>query len=360
MRLQIDGRQGFSALKQEPSGPVAIILDPRAKGGSHGRIDLPDWPDRRDHGDTFVLWAAVGIFNMAVELETVGALSPLDEDIVTPLEEEDWFLQWTPVIAGAVGAAAFSFIFVTFGAAIGLGISSTSPTWRDTSVALAILSGLYLILQAIISFGFGGYIAGRARNRFEVGEPDEIETRDGVHGLIAWALAVMFGAALAALIGSSALTRTSASATTPSASAAEPLLSYELDRLFRAARRPANVDISSERAEAGRILITSSSHSGVSSDDRSYLIQLVASTTGLSPTDAEKRVDTAIADSKTAIARSRHATIILAFSLASATLLGAVAAWAAAAAGGRHRDGEPLPEWMGHANKFARRRTALP
>jgi hypothetical protein len=283
-------------------------------------------------------------------------VSPLDEEIVTPLDEEDWFLQWTPVVAGAVGAAAFSFILMTFGAAVGLGVSSTSPTWRDASVALAILSGLYLIQQAVVSFGFGGYIAGRARTRFEPAETDEVESRDGVHGLMAWALAVLLGAALVALVGASTLSRSSPSTFAANASAAEPLLSYELDRLFRSARRPANVDMTSERAEAGRILMTSSSHSGGSADDRTYLVQLVASATGLSPTEAERRVDTAIADSKTAIARSRHNTIILAFSLASATLLGAVAAWAAAAAGGRHRDGAPLSDWMAHANRFGRRR----
>jgi hypothetical protein len=288
------------------------------------------------------------------------AVSPFDEEIVTALDEDDWFLQWTPVVAGAIGAAAFSFILVTFGAAIGLGVSSTSPTWRDASVALSILSGIYLIFQAIISFGFGGYIAGRARMRLEDAEADEVESRDGVHGLMAWALAVLLGGALAALIGASTLNRSSATALTPNTSVAEPLLSYELDRLFRSARRPPNVDVSSERAEAGRILMTSSSHSGVTSDDRAYLIQLVASTTGLSPPEAERRVDSAIADSKTAIARSRRTTIILAFSLASATLLGAVAAWAAAAAGGQHRDGAPLPEWMAHTNRFARRRIAAP
>ena len=260
----------------------------------------------------------------------------------------------------ALGAAALSFILVTFAVAVGLGVSSTSPTWRDASVALSILSGIYLIFQAIISFGFGGYIAGRARMRLEDAEADEVESRDGVHGLMAWALAVLLGGALAALIGASTLNRSSATALTPNTSVAEPLLSYELDRLFRSARRPPNVDVSSERAEAGRILMTSSSHSGVTSDDRAYLIQLVASTTGLSPPEAERRVDGAIADSKTAIARSRRTTIILAFSLASATLLGAVAAWAAAAAGGQHRDGAPLPEWMAHANKFARRRIAAP
>jgi hypothetical protein len=58
------------------------------------------------------------------------------------------YLDWTSVIAGALTAAALSFILVTFGAAIGLGVSSTAPTWRDASVALWILSGIYLLLQA--------------------------------------------------------------------------------------------------------------------------------------------------------------------------------------------------------------------
>jgi hypothetical protein len=67
----------------------------------------------------------------------------------------------------ALGAAALSFILVTFAVAVGLGVSSTSPTWRDASAALAILSGIYLILQAIVSFGLGGYIAGRAQSALD-------------------------------------------------------------------------------------------------------------------------------------------------------------------------------------------------
>jgi hypothetical protein len=264
------------------------------------------------------------------------------------------YLQWTPVVAGAFSAAAFSFILVTFAITIGLGVSSTSPTWRDASAALAILSGIYLILQALVSFGVGGYIAGRIRMPTGALGTEEVAHRDGVHGLAAWALAVLLGAALAAVIGASTINRASSAATTPSATAAEPLLSYEIDRLFRAARRPANVDMSLERAEAGRILMTSSSHNGISGDDRAYLIQQVGSTTGLSPADSERRVDAIIAASKAAIARSRRSTIILAFSLAAATLLGAVAAWAAATAGGRHRDGAPLPEWMAYANRLER------
>jgi len=144
------------------------------------------------------------------------------------------------------------------------------------------------------------------------------------------------------------------------ATPAEPLLSYELDKLFRAPRRPPNTDMREARAEAGRILMTSSSHSGLGSDDRTYLVQQVASLTGLAAPDAERRVDTVIADSKAAIDRARRNSIIVAFSVAVATLIGAVVAWAAAVAGGRHRDGEPLPNWMASSNRFHRNPRMMP
>lgn len=278
-----------------------------------------------------------------------------------PMVGDRRYLQWSPVIAGAIAAAALSFILVGFGVAIGLGVSSASPTWRDASAALALLSGLYLILQAIVSFGFGGYIAGRTMRT--VGpelDDEEQERRDGMHGLASWALAVLIGATLLALLAASALDRAPVRATGASVTAAEPLLSYELDRLLRSPRRPPNADMREARAEAGRILLTSSSHSGVSADDRAYLVQQVTALTGVAAPDAERRVDSAITDSKTAIARTRRSSIIVAFSIAAATLLGAVAAWAAACAGGRHRNGAPLPNWMASSNRLHRGTRRMP
>ena len=52
------------------------------------------------------------------------------------------YIQWSPVIAGALAATALSFILVTFAATVGLGVASSAPTWRDASAALWILSGL--------------------------------------------------------------------------------------------------------------------------------------------------------------------------------------------------------------------------
>ena len=287
---------------------------------------------------------------------------------IPPVARNDnrWhFLEWSPIMLGAFAATALSSVLLGFGITIGLGVSSTAPTWRDASAALAILSGLYLILQAMLSFGLGGYLAGRLRApgatvaRATVADTVVEETEREGHGLGAWALAVVMGAILATLLGAATVSRTSPARSVSQTSAAEPLLSYELDRLFRAARRAPNVDLSAERAEAGRILLTTSSHTGISSDDRTYLIQQVGALTGLSPVDSERRVDSALGSAKTAIARSRRSSI-LAFSIATAVLLGAVAAWAAACAGGRHRDGAPLPDWMARSNAFGRREKVLP
>jgi hypothetical protein len=279
-----------------------------------------------------------------VEMETLAAERP---------GGDRWTLQWTPIVAGALVACAASLIMVTFGTTVGLGVSSAAPTWRDASVALWVLSGIYLILQALVSFGCGGYLTGRCRRPYDEGIGDEAQSRDGLHGIASWALAVVLGAALAALIALGAVRTTGI--TQPATNTEPSVLSYEIDHLFRSTRRPPNVDLAPLRAEASRVLLTSSSHSGVSSDDRAYLVQLVTATTGLAGPDADRRVDGVISDARTAISRARASTVILAFSIATALLLGAVAAWAGAEAGGRHRDGTPLSEWMLHANRFNRR-----
>jgi hypothetical protein len=129
---------------------------------------------------------------------TIDAPALVEEEIVGVADKEGPLLQWTPVVAGALSAAAFSLILAIFGIGIGLGVSSTSPSWRDASAALALLSGIYLILQAVLSFGLGGYLAGRIKAPSDAPLTEEVERWDGVHGLAAWALAVLLGAALTA------------------------------------------------------------------------------------------------------------------------------------------------------------------
>ena len=74
-----------------------------------------------------------------------------------------------------------------------------------------------------------------------------------------------------------------------------------------------------------------------------YLVRLTAANTGLAAPDAERRVDEVTARAKESISRARRSAVILAFPAGAAALLGAAAAWFAACAGGRVRDGEAAP-----------------
>jgi hypothetical protein len=264
-----------------------------------------------------------------------------------PVEAAIPFLQWTPVVAGAFVAAAVSVILIAFGAAIGLSIVSSSPTWRDTSPALAVASGLYLLLTALVSFGFGGYVAGRLRERWTTSaHSDVVEFRDGTHGLLAWAIAVVITGLVAAASAASLASKTVQPATSPEATSGEPLIAYELDRLFRAERRPVDGDLTYSRAEAGRILLAATGRQGITPDDRGYLVRLVANRTGIAQPDAEHRVADAITAATIAVHNARRRAVILGFSTAVSLLVGAAAAWYTSCVGGRYRDGvSPSQAW---------------
>jgi hypothetical protein len=258
------------------------------------------------------------------------------------------YLQWGPIVAGAFSAAALAFVLHSFAAAIGLAVASTAPTWRDSSAALWLLSGLYLILAALAAYGLGGYVAGRARTRQGVAlTGDELETRDGGHGLLAWALATLLTALLIA-VSAPVISKLAAPPAAPVTSVgSENILAYDLDRLFRGDRHAGDAtDLSYARSEAGRILLTTSGHDGILADDRTYLVRLVAGRTGLPLPDAERRTDAVIASAKANISRARRSTVILAFMAGTAALLGAAAAWFAACVGGRHRDNQAAPSLM--------------
>jgi hypothetical protein len=173
--------------------------------------------------------------------------------------------------------------------------------------------------------------------------------RFGLCRLLVWALATLLTVSLL-LLAASASTRLaapSAGTAGPGASVAgENIIAFDLDRLLRGDP--------STRAEAARILVTASSHSGVAAEDRAYLVRLVSTRAGLAPPEAERRTDTAIASAKENIARARRSTVILAFMAGAAALLGAAAAWFAAVAGGEQRDERtPAGSWQ----LFSARRT---
>jgi hypothetical protein len=272
----------------------------------------------------------------------------IDDPRVALSERSVLYVQWGPIFAGALAAAALALVLHSFAGAVGISVSSTAPTWRDASTALVLLSGVYLILVALASYGLGGYVAGRARMPLGAGTPDEIEFRDGAHGLMVWAVATLL-TALLAFGAVQSLTRLAApsggQAGASTSVGGENLIAYDLDRLFRGDRPPAE-SYEQMRAEAGRILLTAAGHRGVVADDRAYLVRLVAARTGLAPADAERRVDEVIARARDNIRRARRSAVILGFMAGAAALLGAAAAWFAAGMGGRHRDGAIAPSML--------------
>ena len=78
-----------------------------------------------------------------------------EAEAVGVIEEAPSRIEWGPVVAGSIAAAALAFVLHGFAVAVGISVSSTAPTWRDASFALVMLSGLYLLVVAVVSYAFG-------------------------------------------------------------------------------------------------------------------------------------------------------------------------------------------------------------
>jgi len=268
------------------------------------------------------------------------------------------YVDWPAIIAGAIAAAALAFVLHSFAIAIGLSVASTAPTWRDGSAILWVVSGLYLLLVAIASYGFGGYLAGAMRSSADL-TAEETEVRDGAHGLLVWALATLLTATIA-IAGTAIAARLAApgAQSGPSASVGgENIIAFDIDRLFRG-EKLAQVD-ERRRSEAARILLTVSGHDGMRADDRTHLVRMVSATTGLAQPEADKRVAEVSASARDNIRRARQSSVILAFMAGASALAGAAVAWFAAGLGGRHRDSPNRPSmqwgWMGPRTTTTRR-----
>ena len=116
-----------------------------------------------------------------------------------------------------------------------------------------------------------------------------------------------------------------------------------VDRLFRtdAVAPPATPAGASEaRAEATRLWTSTFSAGGdLVPADRTHLARLIASQTGMSQADAEKRLNDVIVEAKAAADSARKGAAKLAFWLTASLLFGAFAATLAAVEGGQLRDG---------------------
>lgn len=103
------------------------------------------------------------------------------------------YLEWGPIFGGTAVALALSMLLTQFGAGVGLA-GGEEATLEDGSISWNVLvAGLWVILVALASASAGGYLAGRMRTRAFDATEDEVEFRDGAHGLVVWAVSGIFG-----------------------------------------------------------------------------------------------------------------------------------------------------------------------
>jgi hypothetical protein len=247
-------------------------------------------------------------------------------------------VSWAAIAGGAIASAGFSLFLLKLGT--GMGLSAISP-WANSGASattIGIGAGIGLVLISIMASALGGWLAGRLRTKWVGVHTDEVYFRDTAHGLMTWAFATVISASvLAAAATSIAGGITQGAASNPGL--VPDRNAYFVDSLFRTASPPAPADRASATAEAGRILARAvTPGSTLTSNDQSYLAQMVAARTGLSQAEAEKRVSDVITQAKVAADEARKAAAKLAFWMAAALLAGALAASFAAAEGGRERD----------------------
>jgi hypothetical protein len=280
-------------------------------------------------------------------------------------------VSWAAIIAGAVVASALSFALLALGA--GLGLVSVSP-WSSHNMSVATFGALaaaWFIAVQLFSSGVGGYLAGRLRTRWVNVHTDEVFFRDTAHGLLVWAV----GAVITALLLTSAASSLASGAAHAGAAAAQGAggsamagpagqmaglamarandpNAYFTDMLLRADHPAAQADDAAWRAEMGRILARGVASGDMSAPDKTYMAQQVASRTGLSQPDAEKRVSDVVDQAKNAAAQAvetakqaadaaRKTGIYVSLWAFISLLVGAFSASYMATLGGRIRDDLP-------------------
>ncbi len=250
---------------------------------------------------------------------------------------------WGAIFGGAFLIAAIGLLLLALGA--GFSLSTVSP-WPNSGVSattLGVISAIWLVVIQWVSSGFGGYVAGRLRTRWVGLRSDESDFRDTAHGVLAWAVAAVFSAAVLAgaasgLVGSAATVGSGAAQGAAQNNAATSPSPYLVDTLFRT-DRPDTAAAQDPRPEATRILASGLRPGGKISDaDRTYLAHVVAARTGISEDEAQKRVDEAITNARQAADTARKAARDLALVTAFSMLIGAFIAGVAAKIGGHHRD----------------------
>lgn len=252
---------------------------------------------------------------------------------------------WAAVIAGAFVAAALSLALLALGT--GVGFSAVSP-WANAGASASTVGWaaiLWLVLTQVIAASVGGYLAGRLRTKWVNVHTHEVYFRDTAHGFLVWAVGLVITAAFltsaaAAMVGGAAGAGAMAAGASGPAQSRDGFGSerYLVDTLLRSSAPGADKDNTLVRGEVGLILANGIREGSLPTADRTYLAQLVAARTGVSQSDAEKRVDDAYTRAQQAADTGRKAVAHSMYWTFLALLIGAFCASFAATLGGRERD----------------------
>lgn len=244
------------------------------------------------------------------------------------------YVDWGAIFAGSAVAVATFTVFAAFGSAIGLALVPSASDDRVAATGLLVAAALWALWVQLSSYMAGGYITGRLRQRIGDAKPNEVELRDGAHGLVMWAVGAVLSSLIAAwmaMAGGSAAVKVAGGADAQ----------YYAERLMRPQTAVPQPGTAATMNEAGRTqaaalltrMVTVSDEA-----DQAFLVGEVASKAGVPEAEAKSRVDQTIAEMKSAADKARRFGIVLAFFTAVSLLLSAVGAWWAAVKGGEHRD----------------------
>jgi hypothetical protein len=262
------------------------------------------------------------------------------------------YIEWGPVIAGALLAAALSFVLLTFGAGIGLSLLSPYPAHSYGRVAASV-AALWGLVVPIGSLLIGGYIAGRMRAPREGADEAETEFRDGLHGALVWGLSIILGAVLTLhAAGATAQTGNFVDKTAIFTTAADtlfapvtvadaaPTTTSPAPPVATKASPPPTLGAKGgdESLGADRVIAAAVAAGHLTPSQKGYLSALVSQRTGMSMADAENRVDRTFLEARRAADEARKAAVVAALVTATGLMIGLAAAWYAAQRGGHHRD----------------------
>jgi len=259
------------------------------------------------------------------------------------------YIDWPAIFAGVVLASAISLILLTFGSAIGLSMTSAREGQSASMFWIAIVGGLWILWVQLMASLAGGYLTGRMRRRTGTATESESDIRDGSNGLVMWGLSSLVAAfiAFSGLTGAANVAGNVAGGVAQAAADVVDPNALLVDRALRGGSDVTDAD----RAELGRFLAGVVADGEVNADDRAYLVSTIARRTGVSPEEAEQRLDQLVAsaqqmeeEARAAAERARKASIVAAFLTAAALAVGAAAAYYAATIGGNHRDEETVFE----------------